>query len=459
MGGAGGATAIVNINKLMQSAPEVEVRDLAKNEMPRLIGLGGQYYKKEFYLMRTEWKVGRTEENDMQVDHQSMSRQHCKFQLEADGWKIYDNKSANGVKVNGETYGVAPVKPGDTVEFGHVKFRFCAPGEKFIPPPEKVEGAPTPAAGSKPAPTTAELIAGAKAPHGKAAAPAAKSKMPLIIGGAVAAVVVVVVLVLVVGKGGGKEVDENGNPTGEAALKAAKSAEAKKDYRKASELAEAAGDKATASYKSKMAAEAAGQDALEKLDAAVEKGDGDAAMAAFEKCSSENTYYCGKAKQKEEAVKTAFAKKHLDAARAAKGSNPTACTEEVGKVLAKDPSNSEAQQVQGECSPAKKEAPAPPKAEAQGPSQKDRDAAATRLLASAVAKVGGGDNAGGINDFKACIAAKPSKEILGRCWKNLGIAHSRAGDNPSAVKALKTYLNYCDADCEQIKAAIARFGG
>src|SRR6478736_3040401 len=42
VGGAGGATAIVNINKLMQSAPEIETRDLQKSEMPRLVGLAGQ---------------------------------------------------------------------------------------------------------------------------------------------------------------------------------------------------------------------------------------------------------------------------------------------------------------------------------------------------------------------------------------------------------------------------------
>ena len=316
------------------------------------------------------------------------------------------------------------------------------------------------AAGGKPAPTTAELIAGAsqKGPAKGSAAPTAKSKLPLIIGGAVAVVVVVVILAVVLG-GGKKDVDADGNPIGEAALKLAKAAEAKKDYKAACEKAEAAGEKAPASYKAKMCTESAGQETFERLEAALAKGDGDAAMNAFEACSA-NTHFCEKAKAKEEVVKAAFAKKHLAAARAAKGSNPTTCTEEVGKVLSKDPNNAEAQSIQGECSPKQAAAPSPsPRPANDGPSQKDRDAAASKLLASAVAKFGAGDPGAAVNDFKACVAQKPSREILGRCWKNMGVAYNKAGDVPKAVQSLKTYLPFCADDCDQIKAVIARWGG
>src|SRR5205814_3607871 len=48
------------------------------------------------------------------------------------------------------------VKPGDTVELGHLKFRFCAPGEKFSLSSEKEEAKP----GLRP--TVAELIARAR---------------------------------------------------------------------------------------------------------------------------------------------------------------------------------------------------------------------------------------------------------------------------------------------------------
>ena len=471
MGGAGGATAIININKLMAAQPQnVEVRDLPKAEMPRLVGLAGAFYKKEFYLMRTEWKFGRTEDNDMALDHQSVSRQHGKFVLEAEGWKVFDNKSGNGVKVNGEEYVAVAVKPGDNIELGHVKFRFCAPGEKFTPPPEKAEGAP--AAPSKALPSAAEMMAGKAGPAPKSSAPAkaaAGGKLPIpLIGGIVAVVVIgIVVAVMMSGgkeKGGGSGGGEAGGTgaTGGDAYKQAQAAAAKKDFNSASDLAEKAGDKAPAAFKAKMAAEAAGQEAFEKLEAALASGNGDAAMAAFEKCASESTFYCEKVKAREDAVKASFAKKHLDAARAAKGSNPTACTEAVAKVLARDPNNQEAQAIQGECSPAQAvKAPAAPSkpAASEGPSQKQRDDEATKIIADAIGKVQGGDPGAGVVLFKKCIALKPSKELLGRCWKNLGVSQAKSGDTDGAKESLKKYLNFCGDDCDQIKALITRFGG
>src|SRR5207244_11975201 len=138
---AGGATAIIRVSDIMKAAPQGgEVRDLERTEMPRLVGLAGPFRGKEFYLMRSEVKFGRTEENDIVADHQSVSRQHARFVFDQGQWKVIDNKSANGVRVNGEEYAVSNIKPGDTLELGHLKFRFCAPGEKFTPPAEKAEG-------------------------------------------------------------------------------------------------------------------------------------------------------------------------------------------------------------------------------------------------------------------------------------------------------------------------------
>ena len=136
---AGGATAIIRVTDVMKAAPEVEARDLERSQMPRLVGLGGPFRGKEFYLMRSDVKFGRTDENDIVADHQSVSRAHARFVLDEGHWKVFDNKSANGVRVNGEEYAVSNLKPGDVIELGHLKFRFCAPGEKFTPPSEKTE--------------------------------------------------------------------------------------------------------------------------------------------------------------------------------------------------------------------------------------------------------------------------------------------------------------------------------
>src|SRR2546423_5310364 len=169
---AGGATAIIRVSDIMKASPQIDVRDLQKGEMPRLVGLSGNVRGKEFFLMRTEVKIGRSEENDIAIDHQSMSRQHARFVLEDAVWKVVDNKSANGVHINGEQYAIGAVKSGDTGELGHLKFRFCAPGEKFTLTSEKAEEI-------KPGlrPTTAELIAGARETTKPSAA--RKGKMPL----------------------------------------------------------------------------------------------------------------------------------------------------------------------------------------------------------------------------------------------------------------------------------------
>jgi pSer/pThr/pTyr-binding forkhead associated (FHA) protein len=238
---AGGATAIIRVSDVMKAAPQVEVRDLDRSEMPRLVGLAGPFRAKEFYLMRNEVKFGRTEENDIVADHQSVSRQHCKFVLDQGQWKVIDNKSANGVRVNGEEYAVSNIKPGDTLELGHLKFRFCAPGEKFSPPPEKAEGEPQ-KGGMKP--TTAELIAGASQPGRMATGPsrAVKAGPPIgLIAGIGAAVIGAIAVVMLMRGGGRKEGGEGGGQLSSAeAVKQGDAAFKRHEYEKASELYEQA---------------------------------------------------------------------------------------------------------------------------------------------------------------------------------------------------------------------------
>jgi pSer/pThr/pTyr-binding forkhead associated (FHA) protein len=128
-------TAIIRADDVRRAAPGSAARDLAGREMPRLVCIAGPSRGLHYELDRSDLTVGRTADNDLQVDHPSVSRRHCRFVLEDGGWKIYDDDCANGVRINGERYAVAAVKPGDTVELGYVTFRFCGPGESFALPP------------------------------------------------------------------------------------------------------------------------------------------------------------------------------------------------------------------------------------------------------------------------------------------------------------------------------------
>jgi pSer/pThr/pTyr-binding forkhead associated (FHA) protein len=451
---AGGATAIIRVSDIMKSAPQIEVRDLQKGEMPRLVGLTGNVRGKEFFLMRTEVKIGRSEENDIAIDHQSMSRQHARFVLEDASWKVVDNKSANGVHINGEQYAIGAVRPGDTVELGHLKFRFCAPGEKFTLPSDKAEEA-------KPGlrPTTAELIAGAR--EGARAPAAKKGKLPLVaVGGALVAAAVVAFLLV----GKARRADEGG----EGDLSAAEAAKAgdrelkKHDYLKALEYYDAAAAKGEKpANRAKAQDEARAQEVDQGLDKALAAKDFDKARALYEKCSTETTWFCERVREKGDQVKSGYAAAHLAKAQAAKAQGKTeACKQEVQQVLALDVSSAEAQALS--CAPqqAQAEKPAPARHEGGGISAASRDQKAYQLIQEGNAKVSAKDFGGAVVKYQAAIDLKPSKQYVGYAYRGLGTAAVYAGDTKAAVKWYKLYMPFADdATKGQLQQLIDKFGG
>ncbi|PKN43859.1 MAG: hypothetical protein CVU59_13145, partial [Deltaproteobacteria bacterium HGW-Deltaproteobacteria-17] len=85
-----------------------------------------------FYSMdRTPMIIGRTSENDIVIDHKSISRNHAKITFANGVYSVTDMQSANGVRINGEPYDNMSLRKGDTLDLGHVRLRFVAPGEKF----------------------------------------------------------------------------------------------------------------------------------------------------------------------------------------------------------------------------------------------------------------------------------------------------------------------------------------
>jgi len=450
---AGGATAIIRVSDIMKSQPQVEVQDLAKNQMPRLVGLSGPVRGKEFYLMRTEVKVGRTEENDIGIDHQSMSRQHCRFVLDQGTWKVYDNKSANGVRINGEEYAVSAVKPGDTIELGHLKFRFCAPGEKFSAPTEKAEGAADKPAG--PRLTTAELIAGASAQAPRPAPAAKKKNLLLVIFGAVVALVVIGAAIFYLS---GKKGVGEGNESGPQAVKKGDLAFKQRKYIAANDLYnEAIGQGENPANHKKASDEAKGEESYNDLEAAISAGNFDRARTLSEKCSTESTFWCQKAQEKGEAVKAGYAKAHLAKATAAKATNAALCTSEVNLVLAFDPSNSEAQSLAGHCNPEAVAEPPKPKVDS-GPSQAVRDAKATALVQEGNQRFTTRDFDGAAAKYNDAVAQKPNKTILGLAYRGLGTTAANKGDTKGAVKWFRLYLPLCDAATRvQVQNIIDRY--
>lgn len=100
----------------------------------KLVVISSNFAGKEFDLTRPQMIIGRTDENDLVINHRSISRNHAKVtrDTETGRYTISDLQSSNGVRVNGQDYGKVELRRGDTVDLGHVRLRFVEPGEDWL---------------------------------------------------------------------------------------------------------------------------------------------------------------------------------------------------------------------------------------------------------------------------------------------------------------------------------------
>ena len=155
------ATAVIRIDQV-DGGRKRSVEELDATEAPRLVILNTDLAGREFTCSRTELKIGRTDDNDIAIDHRSLSRTHCKIVREESGeWRVIDMQSANGLMVNGESYAQVTLRPGDVIELGHVKLKFVGAGEQVTIAPSTSSSVTTESAqgGVSKAPLIAMAIA------------------------------------------------------------------------------------------------------------------------------------------------------------------------------------------------------------------------------------------------------------------------------------------------------------
>lgn len=76
--------------------------------------------------LKSDLAIGRTEGNDIVLNHPSVSRKHARVEQRNGNWWIVDLKSTNGVKVNGNLVSESQVNAGDKIFVGSVQLEVKA---------------------------------------------------------------------------------------------------------------------------------------------------------------------------------------------------------------------------------------------------------------------------------------------------------------------------------------------
>jgi tetratricopeptide (TPR) repeat protein len=105
-----------------------KVHSAKRREKPYLEQTGGVGRGRTFELSREILSIGRSEENEIVLKNESVSRCHAYLKKSAQGiWLLQDNLSKNGVFVNGKKVTEAELKTNDLVSVGDFSFRFYEP--------------------------------------------------------------------------------------------------------------------------------------------------------------------------------------------------------------------------------------------------------------------------------------------------------------------------------------------
>jgi len=123
-------TAHIKIDDVPDAQP-AEPTSTDPTKAAKLVCVSLNFARSVFPLTKSAMVLGRTDDNDVVINHRSISRHHCRVVEEVGRYTIIDLQSANGVRVNGEEYGKVELRKGDQIDLGHVRLRFVAPGEIF----------------------------------------------------------------------------------------------------------------------------------------------------------------------------------------------------------------------------------------------------------------------------------------------------------------------------------------
>jgi two-component system, cell cycle response regulator len=109
-------TQILDIRSLRQEGESRGARAVSAY----LIVINGERVGEMFKLTKDETYIGRSEECDITIDDDGVSRRHCKIARTARGVELHDNESTNGTFANGERISSHVLSDGDKIQLGQI---------------------------------------------------------------------------------------------------------------------------------------------------------------------------------------------------------------------------------------------------------------------------------------------------------------------------------------------------
>jgi pSer/pThr/pTyr-binding forkhead associated (FHA) protein len=128
------------------SAPAPEERDAWLTEAREMTEQAGEYLafdegsRVRVVPLTREWtRVGRSLAADIRFDDPTVSRRHALIVRQADGVRVLDDRSLNGVFVNGERVEWSVLKDGDEILVGRYRLYFLAVSDATSPTDERLQ--------------------------------------------------------------------------------------------------------------------------------------------------------------------------------------------------------------------------------------------------------------------------------------------------------------------------------
>ena len=89
-----------------------------------LVEIYGQQIGRKLLLTQGELIVGRSQKADIQIEQESVSRQHARFSVQAHGITVEDMGSTNGTYVNDKPAMPDALVSGDQIKIGRTIYKF-----------------------------------------------------------------------------------------------------------------------------------------------------------------------------------------------------------------------------------------------------------------------------------------------------------------------------------------------